>query len=81
VISIRLDQDVRPLSQVRARVADYIADVCLTGRPLLVTQHGRGVVVIIDVREFEIMRQRLEQLEQEAASRERRPRDEGSPGV
>jgi len=37
---------------------------------LLITQHGRGMVVIIDVREFEAMRQRLEQLEREATARE-----------
>ncbi len=70
MLSIRLDQDVRPLSQFRARVADYIHQVCATGHPLLLTLHGRGMVVIIDVREFEAMRQRLEQLEREATARE-----------
>jgi antitoxin YefM len=63
MLSIRLDKDVRPLSEFRARVAAYVCDVCATGRPLLVTQHGRGVVVVMDVRDFEVMRERLELLE------------------
>lgn len=70
MLSVRLDQDVRPLSQFRASVAEYVNQVCVTGHPLLITQHGRGMVVIIDVREFEAMRQRLEQLEREATARE-----------
>jgi len=70
VLSVRLDQDVRPLSQFRASVAEYVNQVCVTGHPLLITQHGRGMVVIIDVREFEAMRQRLEQLEREVTARE-----------
>ena len=70
MLSVRLDQDVRPLSQFRASVAEYVNQVCVTGHPLLITQHGRGMVVIIDVREFEAMRQRLEQLEREVTARE-----------
>jgi len=70
VLSVRLDQDVRPLSQFRASVAEYVNQVCVTGHPLLITQHGRGMVVIIDVREFEAMRQRLEQLERDPTARE-----------
>jgi prevent-host-death family protein len=58
------------LSQFRASVAEYVNQVCVTGHPLLITQHGRGMVVIIDVREFEAMRQRLEQLEREVTARE-----------
>lgn len=81
MVSIRLDQDVRPLSLFRARVAEFINEVRLTGRPLLVTQHGRGAVVIIDVREFEAMRHRLEQLEREAASPGRQAHGEGSSGT
>ena len=81
MLSVRLDQDVRPLSQFRARVADYVNQVCATGHPLLLTQHGRGMAVIIDVREFEAMRQRLEQLEQEAAAGQERDPTAREQGV
>jgi antitoxin YefM len=68
MFSIRLDKDVRSLSEFRTRVAEYVRQVCTTGRPLLLTQHGRAVALVIDVREFEAMRERLELLE--AAARE-----------
>jgi prevent-host-death family protein len=58
-------------------VADFVGDVCLTGRPLLITQHGRGVVVVIDVREFEAMRRRLEELEQAVGSGGQQPAVDG----
>jgi antitoxin YefM len=68
MISIRLDTDVHSLSEFRARVAEFVHEVCLTGRPLLLTQRGRGVAIVIDVREFEAMRERLESLEKHATA-------------
>jgi antitoxin YefM len=67
--SIKLDQDVRSLSELRARVAAFVHQVAQTGRPLLITQFGRGVAVLLDVREFEAMRERLESLEDVVATR------------
>ncbi|MGV8083389.1 MAG: type II toxin-antitoxin system Phd/YefM family antitoxin [Coriobacteriia bacterium] len=61
--AIRLDQDVRPLSEFRAGVASFVQQVNETRRPLLLTQRGRGVAVLVDVREFEAMQERLELLE------------------
>ena len=61
--AIRLDQDVHSLSEFRARVAAFVQQVNETRRPLLLTQHGRGVAVLVDVREFEAMQERLELLE------------------
>jgi antitoxin YefM len=71
MLSMKLDQDVRPLSEFRARVADFVLKVTQTGRPLLITQRGRGVVVLIDVREFSAMQQRLEFLESLLAANQR----------
>jgi antitoxin YefM len=62
--AIRLDEDVHPLSEFRASVASFVRQVTETGRPLLLTQNGRGVAVLIDVRGFEAMRARLELLEE-----------------
>lgn len=61
--SIRLDRDVLPVSQFKARVAEFLQQVMETGRPILVTLRGRGVVVVLDVREFEAMRERLASME------------------
>ena len=61
--AIRLDQDVHSLSEFRAAVAAFVQQVSETRRPLLLTQRGRGVAVLVDVREFEAMQERLELLE------------------
>ncbi len=61
---VRTDEDIRPLSEFRAGVASFIRQVHETGRPMILTQRGRGVAVLMDVREFEAMRDRLETLEE-----------------
>lgn len=80
MLSMRLDQDVRPLSEFRAHVAEFVLKVGQTGRPLLITQRGRGVVVLIDVREFSAMQQRLEALEELVGAQQRAPGSNGQPG-
>jgi len=60
---INLKEDVQPLSEFRAGVSSYIQQVIETKRPLLITQHGKGVAVLTDVGEFENIQMRLELLE------------------
>ncbi|MBL4595710.1 MAG: type II toxin-antitoxin system Phd/YefM family antitoxin [Robiginitomaculum sp.] len=60
---INLKEDVRPLSEFRAGVSSYIQQVTETKRPLLITQHGKGVAILADVEEFENLQMRLELLE------------------
>ena len=66
---LRLDEDIRPLSEFRAGVAGIVGRVSETRRPLLLTQHGRGVAVLVDVREFEALRERLALLEDVSAAK------------
>ena len=56
---LKLDEDIRPLSEFRSGVASFIKQVNETRRPLVLTQRGRGVAVLVDIREFEAMRDRL----------------------
>jgi len=60
---MKFDEDIRPLSEFRAGVASFVKQVTETGRPLVLTQRGRGVAVVLDVHEFEAMRERLALLE------------------
>lgn len=60
---VRVDEDIRPLSEFRAEVASFIKHVHETRRPMVLTQRGRGVAVLMDVNEFELMQERLEILE------------------
>lgn len=60
---VRLDEDIRPLSEFRAGVASFVKQIHETRRPMVLTQRGRGVAVLMDVQAFEQMQERLEILE------------------
>ena len=51
--SIQLKEDIKPLSEVRANIAACIRTIRRTKRPLVVTQHGRGAAVIMDIAQYE----------------------------
>ena len=61
---VRIDEDIRPLSEFRAGVATFIKQIRETGRPMVLTQRGRGVAVLVDVQEYERLQERLEVLEE-----------------
>tara|TARA_R110001583_G_scaffold195152_1_gene369718 strand:+ start:1147 stop:1428 length:282 start_codon:yes stop_codon:yes gene_type:complete len=61
---VRVDQDIRPLSEFRAGVATFVKQLHETRRPMVLTQRGRGVAVLVDVHEYERMQERLEVLEE-----------------
>lgn len=60
---INLKEDIQPLSEFRSGVSSFIQQVTETKRPLLITQHGKGVAILADVEEFEKLQMRLELLE------------------
>jgi len=57
-----IDQDIRPMSEFRSGVASFIKQVHETKRPLVITQHGKGVGVLLDVAVYEAMQEKLELL-------------------
>ena len=59
---LKIDQDIKPLSEVRSGIANFIKQVHDTKRPLVITQHGKGVAVLMDVHEYEAIQERLELL-------------------
>ena len=58
----KIDQDIRPLSEVRTGIATFIKQVHDTKRPVIITQHGKGVAVLLDAHEYEAMQEKLELL-------------------
>lgn len=60
---IQLDQDIRPLSEFRAKTTAFIQQVRETGRPLVITQNGRSAAVLLDVVEYEKLLEQIEILE------------------
>ena len=59
---LKINQDIRPLSEVRTGIAKFIKQVHDTKRPVIITQHGKGVAVLLDAHEYEAMQEKLELL-------------------
>ena len=59
---IKIDEDIKPLSEFRTGIANFIKQVHRTKRPLVITQHGKGVAVLLDSQEFEAMQEKIELL-------------------
>lgn len=59
---LRISKDIKPLSEVRTGIANFIKQIQDTKRPLVITQHGKGVAVLVDAHEFEAMQEKIELL-------------------
>lgn len=59
---LKIDQDIKSLSEVRTGMANFIKQVHDTKRPVIITQHGKGVAVLLDAHEYEAMQEKLELL-------------------
>ena len=60
---IKIDQDIRPMSEFRTGIASFLKQVHDTKRPMIITQHGKGVAVLLDVHEYEAMQEKMELLQ------------------
>ncbi|MCJ8328720.1 MAG: type II toxin-antitoxin system Phd/YefM family antitoxin [Lentisphaeria bacterium] len=60
---IDLSSDIRPLSDFRAEASSCIKHIHNTKRPMLITQRGKGVAVLLDIHEYEAMQERIEFLQ------------------
>jgi prevent-host-death family protein len=52
---VKLNTDIRPVSEFRANAAELIEHVKSTRRPLVLTQRGHSTAVVLDVAEYERM--------------------------
>lgn len=74
---IKIDQDIRSMSEVRNAMASYIKQVHHTKRPVVITQHGKGVAVLLSANEFEAMQEKIELLSDVQTSRNQLEKGEG----
>jgi antitoxin YefM len=59
---LRLDEDIRPLSEFQANPARLLEELRATRRALVLTEEGRSSAVVIDVSDFESLLEELETL-------------------
>ncbi len=60
---IKIDKDIRSMSEFRTGIASFMKQVHDTKRPLIITQHGKGAAVLLDVNEYELMQEKIELLQ------------------
>lgn len=60
--TFRPTEDIQPLTAFRANAASFVERVRETGRPLVLTQHGRSSAVLIGAAEYENLIEELETL-------------------
>jgi prevent-host-death family protein len=72
-------RDIQPVSEFRANAAKFIEQVRATRKPLIITQHGRGAAVLLDVESYDALMDELALRRAVEASDVRR-RD-GKPGL
>jgi prevent-host-death family protein len=59
---LRLDRDIKPVSEFRANAAELIEQIRRSGRPLVLTQRGHSTAVVLDVEAYERMVEEIELL-------------------
>lgn len=64
----RVNEDIRPMSEFRTGIASFLKQIHDTKRPLVITQHGKGVAVLLDAGEYEAMQEKIELLQDIQAS-------------
>ena len=57
---IKPTRDIQPVSEFRANAAKFLDQVRETKKPLVITQHGRGVAVLVDIDSFEDLVEEVE---------------------
>jgi antitoxin YefM len=57
---LRVNEDIRPMSEFRTGISSFLKQIHNTKRPLIITQHGKGVAVLLDAGEYEAMQERIE---------------------
>jgi prevent-host-death family protein len=60
---VKVNEDIRPMSEFRTGIASFLKQIHDTKRPLIITQHGKGVAVLLDAGEYEAMQEKIELLQ------------------
>lgn len=78
-MAIRVDEDIRPLSEFQEGVSSFVQQLQETRRPIVLTQHGRGVAVLVDAHAYAEEQERLALLEDIVHASEQLDAGEGIP--
>jgi prevent-host-death family protein len=51
--AVRSSEDIVPVSDFKAKAAEYLRRIAQTGRPLVITQNGKAAAVLLSPRELD----------------------------
>jgi prevent-host-death family protein len=60
---VRVSEDIVPLSEFKARAAEWLRKAACTGAPIVITQNGRAAAVLLSPREYDALTERVRFLE------------------
>jgi prevent-host-death family protein len=61
--ALRPSEDVIPVTDLKAHLSEVVRRVEDSGRPVVLTRHGRGVLVLMSVQAYEGLQDAQERLE------------------
>jgi prevent-host-death family protein len=61
-VALDLEADIQPVSDFRANASALLQQVRDSGRPLVLTQRGRGAAVLLDIRSYQKLIEEIEEL-------------------
>ena len=61
--AIKVSEDLRPISDLKSHAAEIVRQTTESGRPVVLTKHGRGVAVVLSVEDYERLQESMERLE------------------
>jgi antitoxin YefM len=61
-VAVDLNEDIQPVSDFRARASAMLRQARESGRPIVLTQRGRGAAVLLDIRSYQDLLDELEEL-------------------
>lgn len=76
---LRPSTDVLPVTEFRANTSTMLTRLHATRRPMVLTQHGRGAAVVMDVNVYEDMLDEIAILRDIRVAEEQIARGEGIP--
>ena len=77
--TIRPSTDVLPVTEFRANASALLAQIRISKRPVVLTQHGRSAAVLMDVGVYEAMLDEIALLREVRTAEEQIARGEGIP--
>ena len=64
---IKASEDLRPVSELKSSGAEIVRQVNTTGRPVVLTRHGRGVAVLVSLERYEELERAVDRAEVQRA--------------